>query len=81
MSLMTSSPLLVCSTWRRGKEVRRVLLQEHAVLTTTPSQLQNCCYHNLSEGPGQRVKPGTPEAEGQVGGLGEKGEKYVLRFP
>lgn len=52
-----------------------------AVLTATPSQPPLCCYQRRSGGPGQRVKPGTPEAKGQVRGLGEKGQKYAFRFP
>ena len=57
------------------------MLQEHAVLTVTPSQPPRCCYQRRPGGPGQRVKPGTPEAKGQVRGLGEKGQKYAFRFP
>lgn len=46
---------------------------ERAVLITTPSQPQNCSYQDLSGDPGQRVKPGTPEAEGQVGAWERRG--------
>lgn len=81
---VTSPPFLTRGSWRRGTEFR-TLLQEHAVLTTTPSRLRTAVIR-MSLEVGQRVKPGTAEAERQVRGLGEKGQavmglKYVFHFP
>lgn len=50
----------------------RTLLQGHAVLTVTLLCLRTAVIR-ISLEVGQRVKPGTPEAEGQVRGLGETG--------
>lgn len=81
---VTSPPFWIRDPWRRGTEFR-TLLQVHGVLTTTPSRLRTAVIR-MSLEVGQRVKPETAEAEGQVSGLGEKGQaamgqKYVFHFP